>query len=127
MGRALHLGQGDKRQARTRPVLCLCLAAVEEGSASKSGLQEAQSCSSSFPGGGRHCSRHLVCAPWAFRNRLTNHPGLPRTEECPGHRTLVSAKTEKAPGNLGDQVGHPVNDPDLFFKSTYFLPNNSAK
>lgn len=42
--------------------------------------REARCCSSCFLGGGGRCSRHLVCAPWAFRNMLTNRPGLPRTE-----------------------------------------------
>lgn len=53
-------------------------------------------------------------APWMLTHRLTHHPGLTRTEGCPGCRTSVNAKIGKIPGDLGDPIGHPVNGPDLF-------------
>ena len=55
-------------------------------------------------------------ATWAFRNRLTNYPALPRTKGHSGQRTLVSDKTGKKTDKLGDQIAHPVNDADLFFR-----------
>ena len=87
--------------------------------------REAPWFSSCFPGSGRHCSRHLACAPWTFRNRLNEQPSWTLMGNL-GCRAWVSSKTRKSPGKLGDQCGHPIKDPDIL-GSPYFLSSNFCR